>query len=338
MRGDGYRLERCLPSDDVLSTFDDHTLFQTKAWLDFVVEAQGAEIVTANVVGRDGDVVGRFTGLVVRAFGLRILGSPLPGWTTSYMGFNLRDGADRTEAMLALKRFAFRDLQCVHVEIADRHAAPEHLTEADFIVSTTGMTGYEVDLSGGPEAVLANMKANRRRNIKKAERLGVQVEVATDDDFVVDFYGQLKDVFEKQGLVPPYGIARVRALIDHLGPTGRLLRLRARDPSGRCVATGIFPAANGTMYFWGGASWRDSQAMRPNEAIHWQAMRYWMERGIQTYDMVGRGTYKERYGAYPIFVPWGRASRFPVFEHLRNLRRTAHEFSMRIAGRLPSQR
>src|SRR5947209_7170137 len=123
-----------------------------------------------------------------------------------------------------------------------------------------------------------------RRNIRKAERNGVIVEEADGPDFADDYHAQLRDVFAKQGLVPTYGVDRVRALVTCVHPAGRVLLLRARNPAGRCIATGIFPAFNDTMFFWGGASWRAYQIERPNEVIQWYAMRYWKARGIGRYD------------------------------------------------------
>jgi hypothetical protein len=45
--------------------------------------------------------------------------------------------------------------------------------------------------------------------------------------------------------------------------------------------------------FWGGASWRSHQILRPNEAVFWCAMRRLKERGIPLLDMGGGGAYKE---------------------------------------------
>jgi len=74
--------------------------------------------------------------------------------------------------------------------------------------------------------------------------------------------------------VPTYGVDRVRALIRNLHPTGRLLLLRARDPEGKGIATGIYPGMNDVAQFWGNASFRSGQQWRPNETLHWYAMRY----------------------------------------------------------------
>ena len=88
-----------------LDAFDDRVVFQTREWLAFVAETQGAEPVVC-AVRRDGEV-GCFTGLIARRFGIRILGSPFPGWTTGYMGFNLDQDVSRRERCgVALVRFA----------------------------------------------------------------------------------------------------------------------------------------------------------------------------------------------------------------------------------------
>ena len=84
----------------------------------------------------------------------------------------------------------------------------------------------------------------------ETEKSGVTIEEASDEDFAEEYYDQLKDVFGKQGLVPTYDLARVRQLIKHLRPTGRLLLLRARNAEGRCIATGIYPAMNRLSHFW----------------------------------------------------------------------------------------
>ena len=312
-----------------LDAYPDRTIFQTREWLAFIAETQRAEPVVAEV--RDGRrLVGTFTGAIIRRFGVRILGSPFPGWTTAYMGFNLQAGADRRAALAALAPFAFRDLRCWHVEIMDRYLRPEDGAALGYQVGR--LPGYEIDLTRTEEELFAGMTSACRRCVRKAEREGVAVEEAEDDRFADDFHEQLIDVFAKQGLAPTYGVERVRALIRHLQPTGRLLLLRARDPEGRCIATGIFPAMNGTMTFWGGASWRPHQHWRPNEAIQWHAIRYWKARGMVRYDMGGGGAYKAKFGGARISVPWFRMSRFGVLSVLREQARKGARWRQRRAG------
>jgi hypothetical protein len=172
-----------------------------------------------------------------------------------------------------------------------------------------------------------------RRCIRKAGKEGVIIEEARDVGFADEYYVQLQDVFAKRGLVPTYGIERVRHLIRQIHPMGQLLLLRARDRNGRCIATGIFPHMNGVMYFWGGASWRQHQILRPNEAIQWSAMKIGKQKGLRTYDMGGGGEYKRKYGGREIAVPWIRKSKYLWVCHLRDMAQRGYALRQRSLGR-----
>jgi hypothetical protein len=315
-----------------LDAMPDRTVFQTREWLLFVQATQKATPVVAAL--RDGsDTVGYFTGLVARKLGIKVLGSPFPGWTTSYMGFNLRPGVVRREAMAALPDFAFEQLRCMHLEFMDRQCTPEDYRALGWEYRMIGT--FEVDLTADEETIFRRMKQGSCRwSIRKAAKSGVVIAEASDDAFAEEYYAMLQEVFAKQGLVPTYGLDRVRRLIHHMCSTGRLLLLRARSPDGASIATGIFPAYNTTMTFWGGASWRQYQKFQPNEAVIWHAMRYWKERGMQTFDMCGGGEYKRKYGGRRIVVPWGRLSRYRIFSLARRAAAKAFWLRWKLLGRL----
>jgi hypothetical protein len=315
------RLERVDPRHiewDRLDHFADRVVFQTREWIEFIARTQTADPVIAEVRS-DQRVVGYFTGLIVKRFGVRILGSPFPGWTTSSMGFNLDPGVSRGDAVRALVDFAFGPLACLHVELKDRALRAEDVDGLGFEASPT--VTFEVDLAPDEDAIFAGMTSACRRAVRKSAKEGVVVEQATGEDFADEYYAQLIEVFEKQSLRPAYDVSRVRELIRAVEPTGRLLLLRARAPSGESIATGIFPAMNGVAYFWGGASWRQHQILRPNEAIFWTAMRHWKARGVTVLDMGGGGDYKRKYGPRELSVPFFRKSRFRGLMLLREAAR-----------------
>ena len=332
-------LERVDPGTwdwDRLDGSSDGVIFQTREWVEFVAATQGAEPVLAAVVDDEGRRVGSFTGLAMRRMGVPLLGSPFPGWTTGSMGFDLDEDVSRRDATAALIRFAFGPLRCMHLELKDRR-----LTTAD--VDGLGFEAepkltYEVDLSGDEDEIFGRMTSACRRAIRKAEKSGVIVERATGTAFADEYYAQLQDVFAKQSLVPTYGVERVRELIRHLEPTGRLLMLRARSAQGQSLATALFPAFNGTAYFWGGASWREGQILRPNEALFWHAMRELRGRGVTTLDLGGAGDYKRKYGPTEVWVPALRRSRFPGLPQLRSLARIANDRRQRRRGRTRERR
>jgi hypothetical protein len=319
----------------LLDSFADRTVFQTREWLQFVSECQNATPVLAEL--REGsEVVGYFTGLTFSKFGLKVLGSSFPGWTTPYIGFNLKPGVSRRAALEALDKFAWDDLKCLHLEVSDPHFTFEDAEALGFKAEYYG--SYRTDLTKPEDELFNGMESACRRCVRKAEKSGVKIEEAHDLAFADEYYEQLQDVFAKQSLVPTYSVDRVRSLVKNLEPTGRVLLIRARDLEGKCIATGIYPGYNKIAEFWGNASFRAYQNLRPNEACHWYAIRYWKQRGAEIFDWGGEGTYKEKYGCKPHRVPWFTKSRYQIVGALRNEARNMFARKQKFLGWLQGNR
>lgn len=316
-----------------LERFADRNIYQTPEWMRFLAETQRAQPVWGEL--RDGSsVVGYVSGLVFSRFGIRVFGSPFPGWTTPYLGFNLEPEVPRRLALEALAPFVFRELGCLHYEVVDRHLRAED--GQGLGLESGSVDSQETDLKLSEEELFNKMESACRRCIRKAEKSGVTIEEAGGETFADEFYEQLVDVFQKQELVPSYGLDRVRKLIEHLHPTGRLLLVRARDPEGRCLATGIYPGMNRIAQFWGNASFRWGQQLRPNEALHWYALRYWKKRGIEFFDWGGTAGYKDKYGCYRIAVPRFSKSRFQAISALRDGAQKMYRHKQHFEGWLRS--
>jgi len=314
-----------------LSGFPDQVVFQTPAWLAFLAESQKAEPVLAAL--REGnETLGYFTGCIVKKFGLRILGSPFRGWSTPYMGFNLRAGVPRRVAVEAVPEFAFKELGCLHLEVTD---AALSLGDIEGLACSHQMhQTMEMDLSRSEEELLSNMSKTCRWTLKKGQKNGVVIEEARDEAFANEYAAQLQDVLAKQSLAPHYGAERVRAMIKHLLPTGMLLLVRARDPEGHCIATGIFPAAGKAAFYVGGASWRQYQKFYPNELVIWHAVRYWKQRGMEVFNMVGVMDFKRKFGGRETAVPMIYKSKYRLLEQLRSQAMPAGRAVLRAAWRM----
>lgn len=326
-------LRRVAPGDapwDEIGVGPDSTVFQRREWLELLATTQHAEPVVASVRS-DGAHVGWFTGAIVRRFGVRLLGSPMPGWTTSYMGFTLERPELRPAAVAALARFAFGELGCLHLELMDRwlEAPVTDLPRSAWSVFHSSEVTLRDD-----ESMLASMNQSARRNIRRAESRGVVVERVdplTDPGFAAEYHAQVSQSFAKRGLAPTYGVERVQAMIDHLHPSDLVVLLRARAPDGRSAATGLFPGSpNGSAVFWMGASDPGLLDLRPNEAVMWRAMREWRDRGAVRLDLGGGGSFKPKFGPTPIEVPWLRCSRVPGLEPLRRTAAGAARRAQRV--------
>lgn len=281
--------------DQLIARYRGKTLFHETVWLRYLQETQEATPVFLELLSH-GERVGLFSGLLVRKGPFRILGSPLPGWGTNYMG-PLFDqcSLELTEVTRAIEDYAVKHLGVHHLEIT----CPIEVRTVDLRAvgykSEAGMT-YLVPLDRNDDVMLGRMTSTCRNRLRKGVKNGLIVEVASDEAIVDEYYDQLLEVFGKQGLAPTYSRARVRALFNHLEPAGRLLPLRVRDPNGVVVATGLFPCDEKEVYFWGGASWRRYQKLCPNELLHWSAMTLARDRGATQYNMCGKGSFKVKFG------------------------------------------
>ncbi|MGO8676905.1 MAG: lipid II:glycine glycyltransferase FemX [Limisphaerales bacterium] len=316
-----------------LAASPDRIPHQSPAYLGFLAEDQRGQPVIAALKAGD-ELLGYFTGLVVKKFGCKILGSPFRGWSTPYMGFNLRAGVPRRTAIEALSDFAFKDLGCIHVEVTDSHVSLEDIEGLGF--------GHEVhatiinDLTLSEETLFNNMNSYRRRDIRRAEKHGVVIEEAKDSAFADEFAAQFRDVFAKQGMVPHFGAERVRTLMKHFGPAGGLLMLRARAPAGECVATGVYIGLEPAAFYWAGASWRQHQHLHPNELLQWYAMRYWKARGMKTYNLAGTMDFKRRFGGAESSTLMIFKSKYGFLSRLRSRALPIHWAILRLKRRLAS--
>jgi hypothetical protein len=305
---------------DELDRAPDRVICQTRGWLDFLAETQDADAVIAQVLV-DGEVAGWFTGATVRKAGVKILGSPMRGWTTAAMGFNLGPDLEARDALRALPAFAFGELGCLHLELGDRHLDPDAPAPEGFAIAH--LRGFELALVDDADEQLAAMKSYGRRDVRRALRNGIvveEVDPAAPGDFAERYYDQVSEAFAKRDLVPTYPVERVEALIRTLGPTGNLLLLQASTPEGEPAATGIFPGLSGaTAEYWMGGSYRRHQALLPNEALMWTALRTWRDRGAERFNFGGGGKYKAKYGGEAHAMAWVRRSRFEVLERARGM-------------------
>jgi hypothetical protein len=320
----------------VVDSYPSAEVYHSPEWLAFLKVTKGIEPVVAEIRTEADDAVGHFVGGITRLLGLRILGSPLSGWGTNVMGFLLRPEVDRREAAIALLEFAYRELGCVHVEVRDRISDVTGIHDSPYSVTTRET--LVVDLNGSEDDAIGRMHSRTRTYVRRAPRIGLVIEEATDPGFADEYNAQLVDVFGSKALVPTYGMDRIRSLIEIVGPSGQLSTIRLQSPGGEPVGSIVTVGRNARAALWGLAWYRSAAEFHPVEALQWAAMRYWRAQGAVAYDLDGTGLAKEKFGGSVQTELHLHHSRHAVFDRGRDAIRTLFYSQQRARGRLRSLR
>ncbi len=86
--------------------------------------------------------------------------------------------------------------------------------------------------------------------------------------------------------------------------------------------------------FWGNASLQSHLLLRPNETIHWYAMRYWQQRGVKFHDWGGGGGYKKKYGGVWTETPQFMVSKWSFLGRARDAAKNLYRSKTRLAFQL----
>ena len=301
----GYCIYQATPSDwdGLLRGFPQRTVFHSTPWLNAVANAYGFKLILA--AAADGDRTVALWPCVEKYKGpFRILGSPLPGTSTPYLGPLFRDGVDIDAVVRA---FAADRTIGRHSFFACRtqdRGRPVDLGPLGFAKLLRFET-YVIDL-GKPEGELwANLKSECRNRIRKARKSGIQVRLEDSPDFLGEFWQMSLDVFAKTNRQPTYSRSFLERVWTNLAATHQACALTAWL-NGKRIAALTLPHDDHTMYYWAGGSFLDYTRLAPNNLLHWEAIREAARRGLKTYDFISTkgtaGRFKKTFGAQARFV------------------------------------
>jgi CelD/BcsL family acetyltransferase involved in cellulose biosynthesis len=150
--------------------------------------------------------------------------------------------------------------------------------------------------------------AQIKRAVGKATRLGVRVRPAENEADLRHWY-RLYVTTMRRHAVPPRPYTFFRTVWEQLVPQrmARLL-LAERHEGGRCqlLAGSLFLMSNQTVCYAYNGSRPEGLDLRPNDAIHWQALHDAHRDGFRRYDLgevaaddPGLARYKRKWGATP---------------------------------------
>jgi hypothetical protein len=226
------------------------------------------------------------------------------------------------------------------------------------VVGAPVQTNYVVELPDKPELLTlgnASNKAAIKRAVNKAFKLGVQIRLAETERELWAWYRLYVSTMRRLGALPrSYEFFQIAW--RRLQPKGLLqLLLAQHHERGRAKLQGgllLLTFGQTVHYAYGGWSW-ENQALRTNDALHWQAMQNACADGFRWYDLGtasdndrGLARYKKKWGAKPMSLYSYRYHPSKnEFDNLRNVEAPAiqiqdsasgtRRLALAVLGRLP---
>jgi hypothetical protein len=153
-------------------------------------------------------------------------------------------------------------------------------THLPFAMTATSYYGHILDLDEGAEDVFSRFRGSTRRNIRKAEREGVNVAILTSLDSVSEFYKLHCLTRRKHGLPPqPYRFFNnIHRDVISKG-LGFVALVSYRN---EYIAGAMFFHFGQAAFYKYAASDCQHQHLRPNNLIIWEAIKRYSKNGYKT--------------------------------------------------------
>jgi hypothetical protein len=282
--------------DQLVRRFPNYRVVHTLPWIRSL-EASGFGRPVFLVVEKDGEVVGCLPGLVAEVGPLRLFGSPPPASQSASMGPVFDDSRiTAAELMDVVLPYLERDLGAHHSEVMSPDLDPATMLALGF--RGEPWPTYRVPLFPGNETrAFKNLKDSARRNISRAVKQGLEVRFESDESFVDEHYRQIREVYVRGGHAVNFGRQRVLECFRRMRDAGTLVAVSVYLPNRVSIATGMFTIEGSELLLWTWAHRTKYRWHRPTELMTWSVMQRAMQAGCVTFDLMGLGDFKTKFGA-----------------------------------------
>jgi hypothetical protein len=279
-------------------------------------------------------IIGYFCGLLVKKFGFNIMGSPLKGTGTNYMGPIVNEDINLHDLIDAIIKMC-KDEKIVYLELSNDILQKDIMEKYDFKVYNN--LTHKISIPEDESTALKNMKRTGRNRVKKAISNEIELVELDDKTIALHFIDQLREVYGKQRMALPFKVDRVISLCESSAGNGRVLKYGIKHKD-KIIASGLFPYDENAIYFWGAASWSRYQSLLPNEFIHWEVIKFAIKNKIPVYNMCGGGSqFKDKFGGEDVPYLIYSFSFLPLINYFRNVYKKIHWTKLKIKNRLKTE-
>lgn len=161
--------------------------------------------------------------------------------------------------------------------------------------------GHTLDLAPGPRELSAGLRDSSRRNIRKAEKAGIDVTISTTPEAVTAFF-RLNALTRRDHGLPPQPRRFFQCVYDLVLSQGMGFIVLAHL-QGVAIAANVYFNFGDRLIYKYGASDRACQHLRANNLVMWTAIKWGCDHGYRTLSF-GR-TEPENGGLRQFKAGWG---------------------------------
>jgi CelD/BcsL family acetyltransferase involved in cellulose biosynthesis len=133
------------------------------------------------------------------------------------------------------------------------------------------------------DELYAAVRPQTRRNIATAERGRIDVVLRDDEQALAEYHRLHVGLRKRKYRLLAQPLEFFERIRKAFAPTGAL-RIALALLDGRPVAGAVYLVWGDTVYYKFGASQAEFLSLRPNDALHWQLIRWAHQRGLRTLD------------------------------------------------------
>ncbi len=165
--------------------------------------------------------------------------------------------------------------------------------------------GHTLELSKDEDLIYSQLRSSTRRNIKKAARDGVEIQMGNSPESMREFY-RLNCTTRKMHGIPPQPWNFFRNIYDHVISENHGNVILA-SYKGVTIAGAVYFHFGKKVIFKYGASDKRYHHLRPNNLVMWEAIKEYCNRGYKTF-CLGR-TESENQGLRQFKNGWGASEK-----------------------------
>ena len=175
------------------------------------------------------------------------------------------------------------------------------LNESGFVYE--GHLNFLIDLTRPCGEIWQNIRANARRNIRKARSSQVEIKEASDLDWVFSAYALLSNTY-KRLQVPLADHSLFQSAFEILHPQN-MLKIFVAKVGDIDAGVMMLLTYKDIIYYWYTGTIREYASYRAGDLLVWHALEWGNQHGFHTLDFGGAGKPGEKYGVRDFKAKFG---------------------------------